>query len=95
MATLLTVYSGPLKDIRQSVSDLGAANVAFIGFVHQVLQVSHVFTAHYLRETVSFDEARQAAEIIAVASKNATAALAATGSFTTDRSAKQGTTGQQ
>jgi hypothetical protein len=43
VATLLTVYSGPLKDIRQSVSDLGAANVAFIGFIHQVLQVSHTW----------------------------------------------------
>jgi HEAT repeat protein len=90
VATLLTVYSGPLKDIRQSVSDLGAANVAFIGFVHQVLQVSHTFTAHYLRGTVSFDEAQQAAEIIAVASKTATAALAATGSsITNDQSSGQ------
>lgn len=80
VATLLTVYSGPLKDIRQSVSDLGAANVAFIAFVHQVLQVSHTFTAHYLHGTVSFDEARQAAEIITLASNTATAALAATGS---------------
>jgi HEAT repeat protein len=80
VATLLTVYSGPLKDIRQSVSDLGAANVAFIAFVHQVLQVSHTFTAHYMQGTVSFDEAQQAAQIITLASNTATAALAATGS---------------
>jgi HEAT repeat protein len=90
VATLLTVYSGPLKDIRQSVSDLGAANVAFIGFVHQVLQVSHTFTAHYLRGTVSFEDARKAAEIIALASKTGTAALAATGSSVTkDRSSSR------
>lgn len=82
-ATLLTVYSGPLKDIRQSISDLGAANVAFIAFVHQVLQVSHTFTAHYMRESVSFDEAQQAAGIISSAAAAATAALAATGSLST------------
>jgi HEAT repeat protein len=80
VATLLTVYSGPLKDIRQSVSDLGAANVAFIGFVHQVLQVSHTFTAHYLQGTVTFEQAQQAAAIITSASTTAANVLAATGS---------------
>jgi HEAT repeat protein len=77
-ATLLVVYSGPLKDIRQSVSDLGAANVTFIGFIHQVLQVSHTFSAHYLKEGVSFDEVKGSAEIIRAAAVAATTALAVT-----------------
>ena len=57
LATMLAVtYTGPLKDIRTSVSDLGAASAAFIGYIHQVLQISHTFTALYMRDRITFAE---------------------------------------
>jgi hypothetical protein len=34
----------------KSVADLAAANAAYIGFVHTVLQISHTFTRQYLHE---------------------------------------------
>ena len=57
-SVLLTVYSGPLKDIRESVADLASANAAYIGYVHSVLQISHTFTRRYLEQTPTFEDMR-------------------------------------
>jgi hypothetical protein len=72
---LLVVYSGPLRDIRQSVRDLGASNAIFIAYVHRVLQASHVFTALYLRERMTFEEASSAAALIKQAMQESIDAL--------------------
>jgi HEAT repeat protein len=63
-AMLLVVYSGPLKDIRQSVSDLGAQNAAFIAFVHRILQCSHTFSAYYLNQEMTFEQLAAAEKLI-------------------------------
>lgn len=48
-AMLAVTYRGPLRDIRDAVRDLGSATVLFTGYTHRVLQISHVFSAAYLR----------------------------------------------
>ena len=73
---LAVVYSGPLKDIRQSASDLGTANVAFIGYVHQVLQISHTFSSHYLSDGVTYDKLAQSTALIGNAMQDASSILA-------------------
>jgi hypothetical protein len=66
---LLIVYSGPLKEIRKSVSDLGIANAAFIAYVHRILEISHTFTFLYLKEQVSYDEMTKSSELIGLSMK--------------------------
>lgn len=61
---LLLIYSGPLKEIRRSMVDLGAASAAFIGYVHRVLQVSHTFSAYYLQRQMTFSENKKSCELI-------------------------------
>lgn len=61
---LLTIYSGPLKEIRRSVSDLGIANAAFIAYIHRVLQISHTFSYHYLNGKIEFSEMEKSSDLI-------------------------------
>jgi len=58
------VVRSPLKEIRQSVSDLGIASAAFIAYIHQVLEISHTFSFYYLNGKISFDEMKKSNELI-------------------------------
>jgi len=72
----LIIYSGPLKDIRQSIADLGTANAAFIGYVHQVLEASHTFSFFYTKEQKRLDrELHESSTLIHEAMKDAIEAL--------------------
>lgn len=62
--TLLVVYSGPLKEIRQSVNDLGIANASFIAYVHRVLEISHTFSFYYLQQKITFEEMEKSSKLI-------------------------------
>ena len=59
-----TFFTLPLKQIKRAVTDVGLANVAFISYVHQVLQISHTFSYFYLNGDISFDEIKGAAKQI-------------------------------
>jgi HEAT repeat protein len=61
---LLMVYRGPLRQIRQSVSDLGIASAAFIAYIHRVLEISHTFSFYYLRQKIDFDEMAKSSQLI-------------------------------
>ncbi len=74
-AMLLVVYSGPLRDIRDAVRDLGSSNAVFIAYVHRVLQASHTFSALYLREKMTLDDAERTARLMQDAMQASIAAL--------------------
>jgi HEAT repeat protein len=61
---LLIVYTGPLKEIRRSVNDLGIGSAAFIAYVHRVLEISHTFSFYYLKEQITFEEMGKSSELI-------------------------------
>jgi len=65
LGTMLSmVFWGPLREIRHAVSDVGAANVAFIAYIHRVLQVSHTFSHYYLNGKISFEELEKSGKLI-------------------------------
>lgn len=64
LAMLSTVYTGPLKEIRRSVNDLGIASAAFIAYIHRVLEVSHTFSFYYLEQKMSFEEMLKSSKLI-------------------------------
>jgi hypothetical protein len=68
---LLVIYTGPLKDIRVSVADLGSANAAFIAYVHRVSEISHTFSAKYLAEDVNYEDLKISCTLLSDASKDA------------------------
>lgn len=71
LGTMLTVvYSGPLRQIRESVNDLGIASAAFIAYVHRVLEISHTFSFYYLNQKITFEEMDKSSELIDKAMKN-------------------------
>lgn len=72
---LLIIYTGPLKEIRQSVADLGIASAAFIAYVHRVLEVSHTFSFYYLKENMTFDEMQKSSDLIGIAMRETVRAL--------------------
>jgi hypothetical protein len=72
---LLVIYTGPLKEIRQSVTDLATASAAFIAYVHRVLETSHTFSYYYLKETISFDEMKKSSALMTEAMNNTIDAL--------------------
>lgn len=91
ITTMLAVtYSGPLKDVRDSVRDLGSATAAFIGFVHQVLQISHTFSSLYLRDRITFEDTAKASDLLQKATAAAVASLAPTQSTPTPAQPGQG-----
>ena len=61
---LLVIYSGPLREIRQSVSDLGSASAAFIAYTHRVLQISHTFSSYYITQKLTFEEMEKSSQLI-------------------------------
>ena len=61
---LSVVYSGPLKDIRQSVNDVGSANAAFLAYVHRILEISHTFSYFYLKNEITFEQTKQSNELM-------------------------------
>ena len=61
---LLVIYTGPLKDIRQAVSDLGASSAAFIAYVHRILQISHTFSAKYLRQEITYEDTEKSSKLL-------------------------------
>jgi hypothetical protein len=72
---LLVIYTGPLKEIRQSVTDLATASAAFIAYVHRVLETSHTFSYYYLKEKISFDEMKKSSALMTEAMNNTIEAL--------------------
>ena len=76
---LATVYTGPLKEIRQAVSDFGIANATYIAYVHRILQISHTFTLYYLKEEISFERAKEAGALIEDAANDAMVLLGGLG----------------
>lgn len=58
------VYSGPLKQIRKSINDLGISSAAFIAYIHRVLEISHTFSYYYLNQKISFDEMKISSDLI-------------------------------
>ncbi|MCA9897406.1 MAG: hypothetical protein H6654_16525 [Ardenticatenaceae bacterium] len=70
-----TFFTLPLKQIKRAVTDVGLANVAFISFIHGVLQISHTFSYFYLNGKITFKEIEQAAKQIEESSHEAILAL--------------------
>jgi len=71
LATIsIVIYKGPLKDIRQSVNDLGIASAAFIAYVHRVLQISHTFSYYYLKKEITYKEMTNSSKLIEQAMKS-------------------------
>lgn len=65
LGTMLTmIYTGLLREIRKSVSDVGAADAAFMAYIHRLLQVSHTFSYYYLDGKATFDELETAGDLI-------------------------------
>lgn len=80
-----TFIKFPLKEIKRAVSDVGLANVAFISYVHRVLQVSHTFSYHYLNDDISFSQLKKAGEIIEDTSSETILILEMAGSTTVEQ----------
>lgn len=64
VSMLLTVFRGPLKEIRQSVSDLGIANAAFTAYIHRVLQVSLTFSYKYLYQSIELEDMEKLSKLM-------------------------------
>ena len=75
-----TFFTFPLKQIKRAVTDVGLANVAFISYIHGVLQISHTFSYFYLNGEISFDEIQHAAQQIEGTSHEAILTLNIAGS---------------
>jgi HEAT repeat protein len=75
-AMLLIVYSGPLREIRNSMNELGIASAAFIAYIHRVLQISHTYSYYYLSQKITFDEMRVSSELIEACMNGTIAKLA-------------------
>jgi len=72
---LIVIYSGPLKDIKNAVNDLGASNSAYIAYIHRILQISHTFSANYRSNRVCYEDAKMASELIGEAMKETVSRL--------------------
>jgi hypothetical protein len=65
--------------VRDSVRDLAPATAVFIGYVHQVLEVSHTFSSFYLREQISYADLKLSSQLLPEATREAVDLLAVDG----------------
>lgn len=72
---VFVVYRGPLREIRQSVNDLGTASAAFIAYVHRVLEISHTFSFYYLNNRIDFAAMERSSALIRDAMRETVALL--------------------
>lgn len=72
---LLVIDPGPLKEIRQSVTDLAISSTAFIAYVHRVLETSHTFSYYYLKEQITFAEMKKSGDLVTEAMNHTMEAL--------------------
>jgi hypothetical protein len=72
---LLIVYAGPLKDVRQSVSDVATANAVFIAYIHRVLEISQTFASYCVKEEMTFEEMVKSSNLIKEAMDNTVRSL--------------------
>ena len=63
-AMLTMIFTGPLKEIRKAVGDVGMASAIFIAYIHRILQISHTFSYYYLERKIDFDELDKAGKLI-------------------------------
>jgi hypothetical protein len=61
---LAMIFTGPLKEIRKAVGDVGMASAIFIAYIHRILQISHTFSYYYLERRIDFDELQKAGDLI-------------------------------
>lgn len=65
LGTMLTmIFTGPLKEIRKAVGDVGMASAIFIAYIHRILQISHTFSYYYLERKIDFNELDKAGKLI-------------------------------
>ncbi len=65
LGTMLTmIFTGPLKEIRKAVGDVGTATTVFIAYIHRILQISHTFSYYYLQRKINFEELEKAGKLI-------------------------------
>jgi HEAT repeat protein len=59
-----TFYTGPLREIEKSVTDLGIIHTVFIGYIHTVLEISQTFAALVLQQKIDFSEMKKSNDLI-------------------------------
>ncbi len=69
------VFTGPLKEIRKAVNDVGRSSAIFISYIHRILQVSHTFSFFYLKEEIDFDKLKEASDLMEDTMRDAIEAL--------------------
>jgi HEAT repeat protein len=62
-----TFFFGPLREIQKSVTDLSVIHIAFIGYVHRVLEISQTFAAIVLQKKMDFAEMEKSNHLIEAA----------------------------
>lgn len=76
MASMVAIaYSGPIKNVQNSVDAVGRANAIFIAFVHSILQSSHVFSMRYMRGALDISDAVEINKLVHLSMSSAVAAL--------------------
>jgi hypothetical protein len=69
-------YSGPIKETRRALTDIGVANAVYAAYMQRMLAISHVFVQQYLvGQKPSFEQVKQTNEMVNDVVQNTVKAL--------------------
>lgn len=83
------LYGGPIRDVKQSVKELSAANVVYMAYTQRVLEISTSFKHLFLKNQLSQEGVVASNELIGKAMNDAIKALRAEGETTLDEFLKK------
>ncbi len=75
-------YSGPVRDTKKTLMDIGVANAVYAAYVQRTLEISNGFTRLYLQGELNSKEIEKSNRLIGEAMKEAVNALRSEGSGT-------------
>jgi hypothetical protein len=73
------VYAGSVRDNKEILTEIGAANTVYAAYIQRILQINNTYTHYYLQDKLTYTELQESNKLISEAMNDAIKALRATG----------------
>ncbi|MCB0019528.1 MAG: hypothetical protein KDE09_17175, partial [Anaerolineales bacterium] len=72
------VHGGSVRDSKQALTEIGAANAVYAAYVQRTLEIGNTYTQLYLQDKLTYQELRVSSQLISEAMNDAVRALRGT-----------------
>lgn len=84
LLVMATIYSGPLRHVRQALAEIGVANTVYAAYVQRSLEISNSFARNYVQGKLDADDIAHSNKLISDAMNDTVKALRNSGPASLD-----------